>query len=301
MDLGVKVDNLPAEAMMELAPRVEAAGLDEFWLIEDLGLAGGFTQVAAALERTRRVRVGLGIAPAAVRNVAYLAMEVATLARLHPGRFLMGVGHGMPEWLSQVGAHPASLMAALEEVTVALRRLLDGEQVAFHGSHVHLDRVRLAHPPAVPPPVSLGVRGPKGLDLARRIANGTILAEGSALDYIGDIASAAKGLDHRLTVFTWLSVDSDGDTARARLRDTIAEALVHPAMSVQLRSWYKADLTDAAIDALAVAGTPQDCAAALRRLADAGADAVILQPVRGAESAQIASLAEDIRPLLDAG
>ena len=297
MKLGVKVECMPAEELLELAPQAERAGLDEFWVIEDLSFAGGFTQVATALAITERIRVGLGIAPAAVRNVAYFAMEVATLARMHPGRFHMGVGHGLPEWLSQVGSRPASLMAALEEVTVALRRLLDGEEVSFDGSHVHLDRVRLAHPPATRPPVSLGVRGPKGLDVARRVADGTILAEGSALDYVARVASDA-GAGHRVTVFSWFSVDRDGDAARERLRETITTALNRPAQAVQLGSWYGKPYSEAAAEALSVSGTPKQCADQLRRLADAGAGAVILQPVHGLEAEQIAALAEEIRPLL---
>lgn len=297
MRLGVKVECMPAEELLELAPQAERAGLDEFWVIEDLSFAGGFTQVATALAITERIRVGLGIAPAAVRNVAYLAMEVATLARMHPGRFHMGVGHGLPGWLSQVGSRPASLMAALEEVTVALLRLLDGEEVTFDGSHVRLDRVRLAHPPATRPPVSLGVRGPKGLEVARRTADGTILAEGSALDYVERVASAA-GDGHRVTVFSWFSVDRDGDAARERLREKITAALRRPDQAVQLGSWHGKPYSEAAVEALSVSGTPKQCADQLRRLADAGAGAVILQPVHGAEAEQITALAEEVRPLL---
>lgn len=298
MRLGVKVECLPAETLLDLAPRAEAAGLDEFWVIEDLGYAGGIAQAATALAVTRRITVGLGIAPAAARNVAYLAMEVATLARVHPGRFHMGVGHGVPEWLAQAGCRPAGLMTALEEVTVALRRLLAGEEVTRDGSHVRLDRVRLAHPPDSPPPVSLGVRGPKGLALARRAADGTILAEGSAAEYVAEVAAVARGTGHRVTVFSWFSVDRDGDAARERLRDTVAAALARPAHPAQLGPWYGRAYHPAAVDALAVAGTPEQCADRLRRLAAAGADAVILQPVRGTEAGQIAALAAEVRPLL---
>jgi hypothetical protein len=31
-------------------------------------------------------------------------MEVAALARLHPGRFIPGFGHGVRTWMEQVGA-----------------------------------------------------------------------------------------------------------------------------------------------------------------------------------------------------
>jgi alkanesulfonate monooxygenase SsuD/methylene tetrahydromethanopterin reductase-like flavin-dependent oxidoreductase (luciferase family) len=50
----------------------------------------------------------MGIIPAAARNVAFTAMEIATLAGLYPGRLTVGVGHGMPGWLDQAGARPSS-------------------------------------------------------------------------------------------------------------------------------------------------------------------------------------------------
>ena len=66
--IGIKIDGRPAEDLLELAVLAEESGVDELWVCEDLGLAGGIAQVTAALARTRRLHVGLGIAPAAVRN-----------------------------------------------------------------------------------------------------------------------------------------------------------------------------------------------------------------------------------------
>jgi alkanesulfonate monooxygenase SsuD/methylene tetrahydromethanopterin reductase-like flavin-dependent oxidoreductase (luciferase family) len=122
--LGMKLDGIPTEEIVALAPEVEAAGLDELWVCEGLGRNGGIAQAALALAATRQIRVGLGILPAAVRNVAYMAMEIASLCRAHPGRFVPGIGHGMPSWLRQVDAHPGKLLPCLEEVTVVARRLV---------------------------------------------------------------------------------------------------------------------------------------------------------------------------------
>lgn len=100
------------ELLPDVARRVEHNGFDELWVVEDLGYHGGFTQATAALAATDELHVGLGIAPAAVRNVAYASMEVATLARLFPGRFHMGYGHGVERWMAQVGATPGSWITA---------------------------------------------------------------------------------------------------------------------------------------------------------------------------------------------
>src|SRR5438105_2919999 len=135
ISIGMKLDGIPIESVMDLAPRIDAAGLDEVWICEDLARNGGIAQAGLALAATRKARVGLGIAPAAVRNIAYFAMEIASLCRAYPGRFLPGIGHGMPDWLRQVGAHPGRLLPCLEEVTLVVARLLRGQAVSFHGEY----------------------------------------------------------------------------------------------------------------------------------------------------------------------
>ena len=77
-------------------------------MVEDLPFRGGIAQAGVVLASTERIRVGVGILPAAVRNPVFAAMEASTLAELYPGRLVLGVGHGMPGWIRQVGAWPSS-------------------------------------------------------------------------------------------------------------------------------------------------------------------------------------------------
>src|SRR5438105_3626130 len=105
----------PLETFVDFARRAEAVGFDELWLWEDSFLAGGLTSAALALAGTQRIKVGIGIMPATVRNPLFVAMEITTLARLYPGRFLPGFGHGSARWMKQIGASPKSTLKALEE------------------------------------------------------------------------------------------------------------------------------------------------------------------------------------------
>src|SRR5262245_63329874 len=93
--------------------------------------------------------------PAVFRNPVACAMEIATLARLHPGRFVAGLGHGVPAWMDQIGALPAKPVRALEETTRAVRRLLAGERVDTAGDYVNLTEVQLEQPPRLLPPAVL--------------------------------------------------------------------------------------------------------------------------------------------------
>ena len=87
------------QAVARLAQSVESAGLDELWVWEDCFKQSGVASAAVALASTGRIRVGIGLMPTPLRNVALTAMEVATLARVFPGRLMPGVGHGVQEWM----------------------------------------------------------------------------------------------------------------------------------------------------------------------------------------------------------
>ena len=75
---------------------------------EDRFAEGGLTTATAALAWSSSLRIGLGLMPVPLRNPALAGMEVATLARLFPGRFVPAVGHGVLPWMEQVGARAAT-------------------------------------------------------------------------------------------------------------------------------------------------------------------------------------------------
>jgi 5,10-methylenetetrahydromethanopterin reductase len=297
---------LPPEELAAIARRVEAAGFDELWLWEDCFFAGGIAATVTALAATSRIRVGLGIMPAPVRNPVFAAMEIAALARLYPGRIMAGVGHGVADWMRQIGAMPESQLALLEETVAAIRALLPGEEVSVQGRYVRLDRVRLDHPPADVPPVFTGVRRARSLALSGRVADGTILSEPASVPYIewarGQIAATRP---HRITVYTWSSPDRDA------LRPLVAERLLAGGPQVEQLGIagelaaldtverLVAEMPDEWIDMVAVAGTPGERAAAIRALGEAGADAVVLVPP--APGVDVEELGRELLPVLDRG
>ena len=146
----------------------------EPWLWEDCFWEGGLTTATAALAWSERLRIGIGLLPVALRNPAVVAMEIATLARLFPDRFVPGLGHGVLDWMVEAEARAESPMTLLREHTAAVRDLLHGRRVDLDGRYVHLDGVALERP-AQPPPLLLGARGPKTLRLAGEPADGVIL------------------------------------------------------------------------------------------------------------------------------
>lgn len=283
VDLGAMIRrDVPPEQVVDLA-RALAPSVDELWVVDDLGWAGGVAQAAAVLAATDRVTVGHGIAPAPFRNPASLAMEWAALERAYPGRFHGGIGHGVPEWMDQVGSTPRSRLTLLREVIDATRRLLAGGTVSVDGDYVHLDEVSLTFPPARAPLVSAGVTGPRSLHLAGEVADGTVLGEGTGP---AELAAAREAIDagradagrtdgHRLTVFVgfWCGPAAARPPVPAHIGDR----------------WC------------AVGETPEEAADQLRGLVTGGADSLVLVPFGDDPAdhvAQVRLAATEVRPLL---
>ncbi len=167
----------PPERLGAVALAAEEAGLPQLWVWEDCFSESGIATATAILAATSTVTVGIGLLPVPLRNVALTAMEIATLARLFPGRLTAGIGHGVPRWMSQVGGQVESPMTLLREYTTALYALLHGDTVTTHGRYVHLDQVALDWPPAVVPPLVVGGIRPRTIALAGELADGLILTE----------------------------------------------------------------------------------------------------------------------------
>jgi alkanesulfonate monooxygenase SsuD/methylene tetrahydromethanopterin reductase-like flavin-dependent oxidoreductase (luciferase family) len=294
----------PPETLPDLARRVEAAGFDELWMWEDCFWAGGIASAGAALAATSQLRVGVGIFPAPMRNPVTLAMEIAGLARVYPGRVLPGIGHGVAEWMRQIGALPRSQLGLLEEVIAAVRALLAGEELTVQGRYVQLDHVQLEHLPPEPPPVSAGVRRPRSLAISGRVADGTILAEPAPIEYVEWARShIAATRPHRLTVYAWYAMDADGAAAREAVREVAAGHFRRGGPHVDALGLHVEDgepIRDEWIDRLGVVvGTPEECAAGIRALAAAGADAIPLcSPHPKPPAEDIDRLGRELLPLL---
>ena len=170
--------------MPTIAAEAERLGYAELWLAEDYFELGGIAAVSAALAATEALPVGLGVLANRVRHPAVTAMELATLAGIYPGRFMAGLGHGVPDWMGQMGLRPASLLRSLREGASAVRRLLDGEQLIEVGEYSAFDEVRLLHPPTTRLPLYFGVHGPRSLELSGELADGTLLGWFSSPEYV---------------------------------------------------------------------------------------------------------------------
>ncbi|TXK19126.1 LLM class flavin-dependent oxidoreductase [Homoserinibacter sp. GY 40078] len=254
----------PPELIREVVQRAEAVGLDEVLFFEDCFRESGIAPVVASLAWTERIRASIGVLPMPLRNVALLAMEVATIERMFPGRLRLGVGHGVQSWMGQVGARVESPLTLMREYVTALRQLLGGEEVSCAGRYVTLDKVKLDWPPTTPVAVHAAGEGPKTLRATGEVADGTMLTSGTspqmAKDAVALIHEGRGGREgaHPVSV---LLMTAFGPGARERLAEELAQ-------------WEYRDER-----ATGAAGTVDEVADAVRAWADAGVTDVLLQPL----------------------
>ena len=279
---------LPPEQLRRAARAADETGLEQLWLWEDCFRESGIAAAAAALALTDRLTVGVGLLPAPLRNVALTAMELATISGMFPGRFRVGIGHGVQDWMGQVGARVDSPLTLLREYVTALRSLLAGTCVTTAGRYVHLDRVALDWPPTMPPELLIGAVGAKTVALSGELADGTILTGGTPPQGVRDARTTLElaGASRAHAVVVYLIAASGADSA----------SRVHR----ELQRWNLDAAGDVASNDLAVHGDSADIAASIRRWIRAGADTVVLQPTEDEPDLCefIRFVAQDVRPLL---
>lgn len=277
---------LAPERLVAAARAADAAGLDELWLWEDCFLAGGLSAAAIALASTTRLTVGVGVLPVPMRNVAATAMELATLYRAFPGRVRIGIGHGVQDWMAQIGAKVPSPMTLLREYLTALRALLDGERVTVDGTYVTLDAVALDWPPEHDVELLCGAMGPRTLRLSGELASGTVITGDTTPEALRDAVR---------------DINAGRAIRRSAARHSVV-SYVLCALGADAKSQIYQEVREWGFDPdndVAVYGSPAEIARAAGRWIDAGADTVVFQPRADTDiAAFVTAIGTEVQPLI---
>lgn len=312
----------PARATV-WARAAERAGLGSVWLIEDYFHPGAFALAGAVAAVTERATIGLGVVNPYTRHPALLAMEAAALAGMAPGRIVLGLGSSNRRWIEeQMGIAFHTPVAALAECVGIVRSLLRGERLTFRGKCFQLDAVQLESPPKDEVAILLGVKGPRALRLAGEMADGvhcSVLASPAHVRRVRETTAAARGgraEDFVVIAYVPMLVADDGRRAREGVKPLLARYLgvlhgqsiledaglgpaqTQPFKDALLRGDTAAHLvTDEMVEALAVAGTPEECRRQLRRWAEAALDTAVAVVPRAADLVeQVARIGAELSP-----
>jgi 5,10-methylenetetrahydromethanopterin reductase len=158
---------------VEIAERL---GYRRAWLYDSPALCSDvWISLALAAQRTSTIGLGTGVLVPRLRHVVTTAAAAAHVELLAPGRLALGIGTGFTgsRALGQKGMKWADLAVYVE----ALRALLRGETVDWEGGAIRLLQSEgFAPPRPINIPIVIAAEGPKGVDVARRLADGLFVA-----------------------------------------------------------------------------------------------------------------------------
>jgi 5,10-methylenetetrahydromethanopterin reductase len=162
----------PGPPAMDLALRAEALGYDRIWLYDSAALYEDiWIHLARIAEATDRIGLGTAVLVPNLRHVMTTASAIATIDRLAPGRLACAIGTGYTARL--VLGQTALSWKFVREYVEQLRGLLRGDVVSIDGRPCQMiHHPELATERPIDVPILLSAFGPKGIAIAREIADG---------------------------------------------------------------------------------------------------------------------------------
>jgi len=215
--------------------QAEAAGFDTGWFSEAARLLrDGPSSLSAMALTTSRINIG-AVQVVRLRTPAVMAQTIATLDELSGGRLMIAPGACSPGAAARHGLPAADPGQSLIEYMEAIRLLLTGETVSYHGQFVAFDNVRLGWtPPRSTVPLLPASTSPNGLRIAGRYGDGVLLDACSSPEYsanaIAVIRQAAEAAGRDWSKFTIAqiiscSIEDDEATAVDTVRWEVATKL----------------------------------------------------------------------------
>jgi limonene 1,2-monooxygenase len=282
---------------LQLVQHLDDLGYDEAWIGEHHSagseiIASPEIFIAAAAERTRRIRLGTGVVSLSYHNPLWVAERIVLLDHLTRGRVMLGVGPGsLPTDSAMIGLNPTDTRELLEENLDIVMRLLRSDEPVTAATRTHrLIDARLHLRPYSDPLFDVAVAAvasPTGPRLAGRHGVG-LLSIGATLTKEGFDALAHHWnvMEERAATFgttvdraAWRLVGlmHVAETREQAYRDVehgieqwfryFQKVAAFPQMAVEggnVREMIKF-VSEAGIGAI---GTPDDAAAQVQRLVD---------------------------------
>ena len=267
------------------------------------------TVVSALMARdTDRLTIGWGIISPFTRHPVQVAMDARVVQEAAgPGRFILGFGTSKI-FLNNASMQTSKTLGPMRDAVEIVRGVLGGGRFAYTGSTWNADVPALqdgAHTPRDVPPVYVAATAPKMQALAGEIGDGCLTPSITTPAFVrytrGNVAS---DIDIGCTIVASIH-ETDRDAGRDGAREIagmylankvqniqgaadtlldlagIEQAEIRPvaeAMESGGRLAAKAKVSDALLDKCKpIAGTPEDCIAAIEEYRDAGCTHVMLE------------------------
>jgi 5,10-methylenetetrahydromethanopterin reductase len=325
----------PLEEMLESARVMDVSGMDTIWLAEAYpwwrkhGMEARSSTVVSALmaRETERLTIGWGIISPFTRHPVQVAMDARVVQEAAgPGRFLLGFGTSKI-FLNNIRSQTRKTLGPMRDAVTIVRGVLGGEPFTYEGDTWSASVPGLAAEAEAPrdvPPVYVAATAPRMQALAGEIADGCLTPSITTPAFVRYTRQNVKSeIDIGCTVVASIH-PSDRAAGREGAReiagmylankfqnikgsaDTLLELAeiameelepVAAAMEQGGRLAAKAQVTDSLLDRCKpIAGTPEDCIAAIEEYREAGCTHVMLELWGDGRHEQIRLFGEKVLP-----
>ncbi len=253
--------------------QAEEDGFDSYWLPQHFG-ADMLTVIAMAGMQTHRIELGTAVVPTFPRHPVALAQQALTAQVAVGGRLTLGIGVShrstVEDWLGLSYSHPAR---HIEEYLSVLRPLLRESGVDFRGKEFQVaGELQIPDADMVSCPVVMAALGPRMLEIAGRLADGTVTwmtgprtLEQHVIPRVKDSAMAAKNPSPRICAGLPVAVTDHPERARARADRLFQYYATLPSYRAMLEREGVASPGD-----IAIVGDESQVESQLRHLSDIG-------------------------------
>ena len=288
-------------AIRRFLARAEELGFDGAWIGEQvlgsmphLGTLEALSYAAAC---TERMRLGAAMLVSSVHSPVHLAKSLSTLDQLSGGRLDVGVALGVRATMfSAFGVDPAVRVSQFTEGLELMRACWSESQIDFDGRFWQLKGAQMEPKPVQKPgpPLWFGGSHPAAIRRAAQYADAFMGAGSQSTAQFADQVRVLRetlreqGRDpdtFPIAKRVYLAVDDDAERGLA----TVVAGLDR-----MYRYW---NLPGTALAPVAIAGPPEECVRALREVAEAGADMILLNPLED-DAEQLERLAAEVMPAL---
>src|SRR5712671_2604226 len=306
----------PLDEMLGSARVMDEAGMDTIWLAEAYpwwrkhGMEARSSTVVSALmaRETERLTIGWGIISPFTRHPVQVAMDARVVQEAAgPGRFILGYGTSKI-FLRNARMQTKKTLGPMRDAVNIVRGVLGGEAFEYTGDTWSADVPALlpeAHTPREVPPVYVAATAPKMQALAGEIGDGCLTPSITTPAFVRYTRENVKAdIDIGCTVVASIHA-TDRDKGRDGAREIAGMYLANKVQNIQGsadtlldlagieqdeirpvadameqggRLAAKALVTDALLDKCKpIAGTPEDCIAAIQEYREAGCTHVMLE------------------------
>ena len=290
MKFGIEfVPQIPLNELVRLVKIAEDVGFEYAWITDHYNNKNVYETLALIAAETETIKMGPGVTNPYVRSPAISASAIATIDEISEGRATFGIGPGDKATFDALGIEWTKPVSTIKAAIADINTLLAGEKTEAGAALGGAKKVQDAIP------IYMGAQGPKMLETAGEIADGVLINASNPKDYEAAMPMIKKGIgdqakDFDVAAYTATSIGTDSEAAKNAAKIVVAFiAAGSPPPVIErhgLPEGFNTQMgeflaqgnfggaigavTEEALDAFSVCGTPDEFIPKIEALADMG-------------------------------